>query len=190
MKFEMAPNSLFAILLRSPWWVSLSVAAGIVVLAQVALPAQYFIFGAVGALPFLVIGSITSWRQMQQPSAARVSGTVEKVTAMNWPAFSALLEAAYRRDGYVVRRISAPGADLEMTRDGRKTLVGAKRWKAARTGIEPMRELVDARERLEADEIVFVATGPVTEQALQFAVEKRIRVVQGPELTILLRRLV
>jgi len=30
MKFQMAKNSLFAILLRSPWWMSILVAAGIV----------------------------------------------------------------------------------------------------------------------------------------------------------------
>ncbi len=62
----MAPNSLFAILLRSPWWISFCVAVGIIVLARVALPSQYFIFGAVGPLPLLVIGSIASWRQWQQ----------------------------------------------------------------------------------------------------------------------------
>ncbi len=189
MKFEMAPNSLFAILLRSPWWISFCVAVGIIVLARVALPPQYFIFGAVGSLPFLVIGSIASWRQWQQPSATRVAGTVEKVAAMAWPAFSAKLEAAYRRDGYQVERIGARGADLSMTKNGRKTLVGGKRWKAARTGVEPMRELVAARESLEADEIIYIATGPVTEQAVQFAAEKRIRLLQGPELTLLLRGL-
>ena len=54
----MAPNSLFAILLRSSWWISVLVAAAIVVLSGIALPPKYFIFGAVGALPFLVIGGI------------------------------------------------------------------------------------------------------------------------------------
>ena len=50
----MAENSLFAILLRSSWWISAAVAVGIVLLSRVALPQQYFIFGAVAGLPFAV----------------------------------------------------------------------------------------------------------------------------------------
>ena len=89
----MAPNSLFAILLRSSWWISVLVAAAIVVLSGIALPPKYFIFGAVGALPFLVIGGIALWRQLQRPSQARVARTVEAVTAMTWKDFSARLES-------------------------------------------------------------------------------------------------
>ena len=44
MKFEMAQNSLFAILLRSSWWISALVAAGIVLLSLIALPQKYFVF--------------------------------------------------------------------------------------------------------------------------------------------------
>ena len=38
MKFKMAPNSGFAILLRSPWWVSFAIAAVIVLLCGALLP--------------------------------------------------------------------------------------------------------------------------------------------------------
>lgn len=187
MKFEMSENSVFAILLRSHWWISFCVAAGIVALSIVALPARYVIFGAVGALPFTVIGLIVLWRQLQQPSASRVAGIIERVGQMSWTDFAAGLEVGWRRDGYEVRRIDARGADLEMTRGGRKTLVLGRRWKVARTGVEPLRELVAARERLEADEILYIATGEVTAQARQFAIEKRIGLIQGPELARLLR---
>ena len=43
------------------------------------------------------------------------------------------------------------------------------------------------RERHEADEVVYVATGQVTEQALRYAVEKRIRLLQADDLAVLLR---
>jgi restriction system protein len=182
----MAPNSLFAILLRSSWWISVLVAAGIVLLSYAALPPKYFIFGAVGALPFLVIGSIALWRQLQRPSPARIASTVAAVSAMNWKDFSGRLEAAFRREGYEVARIEAAGADFEMKKAGRKTLVHCKRWKASRTGIEPLRELLAARDLREADEIVFVAAGQVTDQAARFIAEKRIRLMQGEDLARLL----
>ncbi|MGE3926702.1 MAG: restriction endonuclease [Lautropia sp.] len=184
----MAQNSLFAILLRSAWWISFAIAAGIVVLSRILLPAQYFVFGAVAALPFLVIGGIVGWRRLQQPSAARVARTVERVAAMSWADFSAALETALRNDGYAVARVDAPGVDFELSRDGRKSLVSGRRWKAARSGVEPLRELVAARERREADEILFVATGAISEQAVAFAGERRIRLLRAPELAQLMRR--
>ena len=188
MKFEMAENSLFAILLRSSWWISVLVAAGIVLLARIVLPPKYFAFGAVGAAPFLVIGGIVLWRQLQRPSSSRVASTVEAVSAMSWKDFSTRMENAFRREGYEVARIDDVGADFEMRKAGRKTLVNCKRWKAGRTGVEPLRELLVARERREADEVVYVATGQVTEQAVRYAAQKRIRLMQGADLALLLRK--
>jgi restriction system protein len=184
----MAENSLFAILLRSAWWISVLVAAGIVLVSRIALPDKYFVFGAVAALPFLVIACIALWRQLQKPSAARVATTLEAVGAMNWKDFSASMESAFRRDGYEVSRIDAVGADFEMRKEGRKTLVNCKRWKVGRTGVEPLRDLLIARDRREADEVVYVATGHVTEQAIRYAAEKRIRLMQGEDLALLLRK--
>ena len=40
MKFRMAPNSVFAVLLRSPWWVSLAIAAALALAAAALLPAD------------------------------------------------------------------------------------------------------------------------------------------------------
>jgi restriction system protein len=188
LKFEMAENSLFAILLRSPWWISVLVAAAIVLISRIVLPEKYFVFGAVGAAPFLVIGGVVLWRQLQKPSASRVARTLEAVGAMSWRDFSASMEAAFRRDGYEVVRIEAAGADFEMRKAGRKTLVNCKRWKVGRTGVEPLRELLAARERREADEAVYVATGQVTEQADRYATEKRIRLMQGEDLARLLQK--
>ena len=108
----MAQNSLFAILLRSSWWISALVAAGIVVLSLIALPQKYFIFGAVGALPFLVIAGITLWRDLQRPSQARVARALEAVEALSWKEFSAKMEAGFRRDGYEVARSALAGIDF------------------------------------------------------------------------------
>jgi restriction system protein len=75
-----------------------------------------------------------------------------------------------------------------MTRGGRTSLVACKRWKVARTGVEPLRELDEARRARDAHECIYVATGEVTDGALKFAREKSIRVVHGAELAKLLPR--
>jgi restriction system protein len=183
----MAENSLFAILLRSNWWVSFLVAGGIVLLSSLLLPAQFIVYGAIVAAPFLVIGFIAAWRQLQAPGAASIAATVERVAAMSREELTAALEEGFRREGHTVSRIDSPGADLELTRGGRTVLVSCRRWKAGRTGVEPLRELQALREARNAQGASCVAIGEVTDTALAFAARHGIALMQGPELTALLR---
>jgi restriction system protein len=180
MKLRMHENSLFAVLLRSPWWVSLAVAAGVVALLRLVLPTVYAVFAAA---PFVVIGGIAAWRQIRAPSPAKLAPWRHKP----WDEFAGALEAAYRRDGYSVSRLEGRAADLELTRGGRVVLVGAKRWKVARTGVEPLRELYAARRRREAHECIYIAAGEVSENAARFSAEHGIRLVRAAELAKLLR---
>ncbi|HSD41149.1 MAG TPA: restriction endonuclease [Burkholderiales bacterium] len=185
MKLRMHENSLFAVLLRSPWWISVAIAAGLAVAARLVVPDIYAVF--VG-LPFLVIGVIAGWKQLRAPSPRRVAGTLEAVRAMQWGDFSSALEDAFRRDGYKVSRLNGADADFEMTKSGRVALVSCKRWKVARTGIEPLRELYAAKRAREAHECIYVAAGEITDNARKFAVENNIRIAQGAELARLLGR--
>ena len=140
MKLEMAKDSLFAILLRKPWWISIGIAAGIALVARAMLPEQYVIAGALGGIPFMAIGAIAAWRQLRAPSAARITSTLEAIGTMSWREFASALEEAFRRDGYAVTRIAGPQADFEIVKAGRTSLVSGKRWKAANTGVLPLRE--------------------------------------------------
>ena len=187
MKFQMAKNSLFAVLLRSPWWISIGIAAGITALAKAIMPAIPVAYAVFAGLPFFVIGTIAGWRQLRAPSATRVANTLEAVRAMSWADFSSALEDAFRKDGYSVNRLDGAAADFEMAKAGRTSLVACKRWKVARTGIEPLRELDAARRAREAHECVYVAAGEVTDNARAFAAQKNIRLAQGAELARLLR---
>ncbi len=185
MKFPMAENSLFATLLRSPWWISIVVAAGIVAAARLVVPEVYAFFAA---LPFIVIGGVAGWRQLRAPNAARVADTLEAVRAMSWGDFSSALADALHDDGYTVSRLTGAAADFELAKAGRISLVGCKRWKAARTGVDPLRDLYDAKRAREAHECIYVATGEITDGARAFAGEKNIRLIHGAELAKLLPR--
>jgi restriction system protein len=188
VKLKISENSLFAILLRSRWWISIAIAAAIAVLARASLRGEYAIYGAVAGIPFLVIGIIAASRQLRAPSAARVAEALEAVGSMSWREFSNLMEEAFRRDGYEIARLSGPQADFTMTRSGRTALVSCRRWKAASNGIEPLRELHTAMEVREAQESIYVTTGEITDTARRFANEKKIRLLQGAELARLLLR--
>lgn len=139
-------------------------------------------------LPFLVIGTVAAWRQLRAPSAERVAATLESLRALSWNDFSAALEDAFRRDGYSVSRLNIDGADLELTKSGRVSLVGGKRWKVARAGVEPLRELDAARHAREAHDCIYVAAGDITDNARAFAAEKRIRLLHDAELASMLPR--
>jgi restriction system protein len=182
----MAENSLFAMLLRSPWWVSIGIAVGIALVARIVLPDRYAVVGALTGLPFAVIAAIATWKQLRAPSTARIASTLEAIGSMSWSDFSRAIEDAFRRDGYTVTRLGGSPADYEMNKAGRTSLVSCKRWKAATIGVESLRALHAVKEAREAQEGIYVAVGEITDSARKFASEKRIRVVQGAELAQML----
>lgn len=172
-------NSLFAILLRSQWWVSVLIAVALVGLLRFLMPTMYAV---AAALPFIVIAAYVLWKQLRAPSGKRVAKALERLRAMPWNEFAGAVASAYGREGYEVQRLDGGQADFELARSGRKTLVACKRWKATRTGIEPLRELEAARRAREAEECVYVAAGDITEQARAFAAQRNIRLMDGREL--------
>ena len=187
MKLKMAKNSLFAVLLRSPWWVSFVVAGIAAGIAAALLPAAYVPYGVFGAMPFVIIGSIAAWQQFRAPSASQVEAMLERVSSMPWTQFAGLVEQAFRHDGHAVERLARPDADFELTKAGRTSVVSCKRWKAARTGIEPLRELHAAQLAREARDSIYMTLGELSDNARQFASQKGIRVMQAAEMASLLR---
>ncbi len=179
MKLRLHENSLFAILLRARWWVSLLVGFGVFAGLRLLLPWGYALFAA---LPFAVIAAVALWRQLRVPSAARLAARLEALRALPWEAFAAALEAGFRREGYGVSRPVGAQADFELELAGRVSLVACKRWKASRTGVEPLRELHAAGLAREARECVYVCAGEITGQARAFAAQNGIRLVEGAEL--------
>ena len=87
----MAQNSLFAILLRSRWWISMACGLVIVLLCMAVLPADIRVVGAMGSLPFFVVGAIAARRQWGQPGSARTQAILARAgsaapesTAQDW----------------------------------------------------------------------------------------------------------
>ena len=189
MKFKMAKNSLFAVLLRSPWWISLALAVVLGVAGVALLPEQFRVVGALSGLPFGVIAVMAASRQWRLPSAERVAQTQQALSTMAWPAFAALLEQAFLRAGYKVQRGTTAAVDFELERQGRRTFVSARRWKSARTGLEALRPLQAAREAADVSDALYISLGPLSDSAQPFAADHRIQVWQAAELAHELRGL-
>jgi restriction system protein len=186
MKFKMARNSLFAVLLRSPWWISILLAALVGAVMAALLPHQYKVAGALGGFPFFVIGLVALWQQMRLPSARRSEEILRAVGAMNWPEFSALLEEGFARQGYSVERIQG-AADFALSRQGPITLVSAHRWKAARVGEESLQALQGAAQSQGAGSCLYVTLGELSGNAEIFAKRHEVQLMQGQALAYLLK---
>lgn len=186
MKLKMSENSLFAILLRSPWWISLLLVLVLALAARALLPAPYVVFGMMGGLPFLVIAAMAAWRQWRAPSSAQVAAALAKAGAMSWRDFSVLLEQGLVRQGYVVTRLSHVSADFSLLKGGRTTLLSCKRWKAANQGVEALRDLAAAREKHGADQSIYISLSPMSDTARLYAREQGIHLMQEQELARLL----
>lgn len=185
----MAPNSLFAVLLRSPWWASLTLAVAVGAVAVALLPASYRVPASFAGFPFAVIAAMAAWRARGKPSEARVAQTAQALSGMAWPAFAGVLEAAFKRDGFTVKRGPGPAWDFDLERQGRRMLVSARRWKSAHHGLEPLKALQTAREATEAPDALFIALGDFSDPAVKWAQEHRVAVWRAPELAQKLRGL-
>jgi len=178
----MAKNSLFAILLRSPWWISAAIASALALLGLAVLSDPFRVLAILSGVPFAVIGAVAARRQWHLPSTARVSETREALARMPWPAFADLLEQSFRRDGYTVSRSQAAAIDFELNRDGRRMLVCARRWKSARTGLEALRALQTECDGTDRPDGLYIGLGALTDTALPFAREHGIAVWNADDL--------
>jgi restriction system protein len=179
MKFKMSEKSLFAALLRAPWWVSFLVMLAVALVAGALLPDAYKTAGMLGAFPFLVIGVMAAWRQRNAISASRIQELLEQARGMGWRDFSVLVEEALRQQGFVVARLTDGPADFQIEKNGRVTLVSAKRWKAATVGAEHLRELLAARESRDAFSCTCMSLGTFSQAAIDLAQQSPMQLL-GP----------
>jgi restriction system protein len=182
MKFKMSENSLFATLLRAPWWVSFVVMLAVALAAGALLPDDYKTAGMLGAFPFLVIGVVAAWRQRNALSPARIDELTAQARAMGWREFSAVVETALRRQGFEVRQRSSGPADFEIEKNGRITLVSAKRWKAASMGAETLRELLATVESQGAFSCSCMSLGVFSPAAVALARQHPIQLLGAVEI--------
>jgi restriction system protein len=182
MKLRMAENSLFAVLLRSRWWISFVIAAALALVAAALLPERFKIVGVVSALPFVVIGCIAAWRQAKQPSPAMIRALASELSASNWNSFSQRLQSALSQDGYQLTRGPEDPVDFELRRQGEHILVHARRWKSTSVGVDTLTALSKARDARQATGAIVITLGELSEAAVRQAREQGISVWRINEL--------
>ena len=114
---------------------------------------------------------------------------MREIRSLTWRQFESFTAEAYKRQGYTV--IETPegpdnGIDLVLRKDGEKTYVQCKHWKANNVGVEKIRELLGSMAAGGAHNGIFVTSGQYTNLARDFARECGIRLVDGEGLAALI----
>jgi restriction system protein len=177
MKFKMSEKSLFAILLRSPWWYSFLIAAILMLLARVFLPEGYRAVGMLSAFPFAIIGMMAAWRQRDKPSPERILQALSSLEKMSWKEFLPLMEQAFAQQGFIVTRLNSNSADLQLDKLGKTTLVSCKRWKAATLGVDVLRDLKALQVSQDATYAACISLSLPTGVALKFAKDNAVQLI-------------
>ena len=181
----MAERSAFAMLLRSPWWYSFLIAGVLVGISAAVAQGQYLIFGATAALPLLVISGFCGFRQLQRPSGKRILEVVAEARKMRAREVADRIAKAYASERYKAVSFKGDAADLELLRGSRTLLLSCKRFKAATTGIEPLKQLVAAGEKAEATGYLYVTVGEISDSAIVYAKRNNIEFIQPDALAAL-----
>ncbi len=176
---KLPPNSLFAILLRSPWWFSALLVVGFVLLSRLLLSDEYWKFGAVGAFPFVITAVLALKRQLKAPKVSTINTQIEALRNMPWPQFSEKIVQSLTQQGYTIAKLqSATGADFLISKQDQKIVLAAKRWKAANLGESELHQLNKAKQFHKADGAWYITVGNVSNKAVLFANKNQIELLQ------------
>ena len=114
------------------------------------------------------------------------SSALQAVERLTWQEFEMLVGESFRRKGYTVKETGGGGADggidLEMSLHGQKYLVQCKQWKAFKVGVKVVREFFGVMVANGAKGGFVVTSGVFTEDAVNFAEDKNIALIDGGKL--------
>lgn len=156
-----------------------------------SLPKQMFIIFSTYLqylipLIFLVGACISIFKTKHRTKLLDKQSGIESIREMSWQDFELLVGEAFKRKGFEVKENGGGGADggidLVLYKNGRKSIVQCKRWKSFSINVSLVRELYGVMTAERAVECIFVSSGDYTSDAILFAEDKPIWLIDGAEL--------
>ena len=205
-------RSFFVDLIDLPWWFSLVLAAGAWIsgelvgaygesLARVAaaevhvqvitqlVPAAT-LFLRFLALVFCLTAIVSLYRRRRRAKLFETRSDLQSIRGLSWPDFERYVGEAYRRKGYTVEE-TGPGADggidLVARMNGEAILVQCKHWRVRRVGVQVARELFGLVKAQGAANGVLITSGTFTREAVAFAKQTQLELVDGEGLVRLIQ---
>lgn len=180
-------------LILAPWWVSAALALLAYVILPAVLPSPLVNGGLVLLITFvlLAISTVSGVRSLSSRLLLDSQTSLASLRNLPWKRFEGVLAAAYRRRGYQVMETLGGGADggvdLRLRKDGHAVVVQCKRWKGRPVPVQVVRELYGVMIDRRASAAKIVATTNFTADAVAFAKDKPIELVDSNALLRLVR---
>jgi restriction system protein len=176
--------TLFHILSRQPWWVTLLVGGAVFAIARLVHEG----IAPFMAIPFVLLAIYIGFQQLRGGPAINVEETLKRIREMSWEEFSTAVAEAYVRDGYSVEPATGGIYDFAMTKNGRVTFLQCRRWKTAQVGAGPIRELAAAVDKNDAYNGISLAANEFSKPARDLAKSEPVILVAGAELAQVVAR--
>ena len=202
----------FVDLIDLPWWFSLGLAAvawisgelvsvygeslarvggsqlHVQVITQLVPAATLFLRFL--ALVFCLTAVVSLYRRRRRAKLFETRTDLQSIRDLSWQDFERYVGEAYRRKGYTVEE-TGPGADggidLVARKDGETVLVQCKHWRARRVSVRYARELFGLVKAQSAAKGVLITTSTFTPDALAFAKQTQLELVDGEGLVRLIQ---
>jgi restriction system protein len=120
------------------------------------------------------------------------SSSADALNGMSWREFELLVGEAFRLQGYQVEEQGGAqpdgGVDLVLRKGTDILFVQCKQWKAAKVGVDVVRELYGVMAAQGAAGGFVVTSGRFTDDAMAFASGRNVKLVDGPKLFGLLQQ--
>ena len=100
--------------------------------------------------------------------------------------FAELLTHALRQQGFVVTPLGNGPADFRIEKQGRITLVSAKRWKAATVGVDHLHELLTEAEAQDTKACSCISLGSFSPAAIKLAHDRQVQLLGAADIAQLM----
>jgi restriction system protein len=158
---------------------------------------QGFSNGALMPLAWMVLaicwlGALLSYLASRKRARLLETQTgLDSLRAMSWREFELLVGEAFRRQGYSVEETGLGGADggvdLILRKNGRTELVQCNQWRREQINVSVVREMWGLVHHHRADAVKIVTVGEFTRDAMTFAQDKAIELINGERLLAVVR---
>jgi restriction system protein len=141
-----------------------------------------WMFGAMFLIP--AISSVFK-RQKRKQLIKQQSG-IETLKDTSWSDFEVLVGEAFRRKGFAVQENRVGGADggidLTLRKNGKLHIVQCKQWRSSKVGVPIVREMFGVMTASNAESVYVVSSGHFTKDAIKFAQDLPIELINGEQL--------
>lgn len=161
---------------------------------QIILPFAFVIGALISAFKQYKRGKLFSSVENYQPYEKNIPNRISAnpLQNMSWQEFEMLISEFFRRQGYSVveNHSDGPdgGVDLRISKDNRTTLVQCKHWKTFKVGVNIVREQLGIKTAEGADGVIIVTSGSFTDDAMDFATQQNITLIDGSDLHAIISR--